>query len=317
MRAAARLPPGLCASIARNSAITQRARQARRGGDRGARATTRRPSIAVPQPGAPPGAPQPTVPRSLPDPRSLFLDLHYSLARAAGAADARRAWPTRASATSTTAVASTSATTCRARRASASSTAGGSRRRIRRRRCPSRSSRSPSGSTAPSRCKYRDADHAPACSSGTRRSRRSASRTRCVVEVQPDDADFDTLDVGARLDPLDDQRRAVVRRHRPEPGRPAQRRDPRRRHRASRACRRATCARCARRSLVAPRPARRAPFGSAGRRPRSARVLRARRVVRPTPTSRPSSWATRSTCSRRAASSTRQPRGAAVRRSTT
>ena len=54
-------------------------------------------------------------------------------------------------------VAATSATTWRARRASASSTAGGSRRRIRRRRCPSRSSRSPSGSTAPIPLKYRDA----------------------------------------------------------------------------------------------------------------------------------------------------------------
>ncbi len=34
-----------------------------------------------------------------------------------------------------------------------------------------------------------------------------------------------------RLDPLDDQRLADLRRHRPEPRRPAQRRDPRRRHR--------------------------------------------------------------------------------------
>ena len=38
-------------------------------------------SIAVPQPGSPPGMPQPSAPRSLPDPRSMFLAVHYSLAR--------------------------------------------------------------------------------------------------------------------------------------------------------------------------------------------------------------------------------------------
>jgi hypothetical protein len=38
-------------------------------------------NIAVPTPGSPPGAPVPSVPRSLPDARSLFLGLHYSLAR--------------------------------------------------------------------------------------------------------------------------------------------------------------------------------------------------------------------------------------------
>ena len=38
-------------------------------------------SIAIPQPGTPPGVPQPSAPRSLPDPRSLFLTIHYSLAR--------------------------------------------------------------------------------------------------------------------------------------------------------------------------------------------------------------------------------------------
>jgi len=37
-------------------------------------------SIAIPQPGMPPGA-APSAPRSLPDPRSLFLTIHYSLAR--------------------------------------------------------------------------------------------------------------------------------------------------------------------------------------------------------------------------------------------
>ena len=38
-------------------------------------------SIAVPQPGTPPGVPQPSAPRTLPDPRSMFFQLHYSLAR--------------------------------------------------------------------------------------------------------------------------------------------------------------------------------------------------------------------------------------------
>ena len=38
-------------------------------------------SIAVAQPGTPPGAPVPTVPRSLPDPRSMFMSFHYSLAK--------------------------------------------------------------------------------------------------------------------------------------------------------------------------------------------------------------------------------------------
>jgi hypothetical protein len=38
-------------------------------------------SIAVPQPGSPSGMPQPSAPRSLPDPRSMFLAVHYSLAR--------------------------------------------------------------------------------------------------------------------------------------------------------------------------------------------------------------------------------------------
>ncbi|MBL8352445.1 MAG: zinc-dependent metalloprotease, partial [Burkholderiaceae bacterium] len=52
-------------------------------------------TLAQPQPGAPPGTPVPTVPGGLPDPRSLFLGLHYSLARlpvqpmAARPADAR------------------------------------------------------------------------------------------------------------------------------------------------------------------------------------------------------------------------------------
>ena len=37
-------------------------------------------SIAQAQPGGPPGAPVPSVPRSVPDPRSLFITMHYSIA---------------------------------------------------------------------------------------------------------------------------------------------------------------------------------------------------------------------------------------------
>jgi len=36
-------------------------------------------NIAVPQPGTPPGAPVPTVPQTLPDVRSLFMTLHYTI----------------------------------------------------------------------------------------------------------------------------------------------------------------------------------------------------------------------------------------------
>ena len=38
-------------------------------------------TVSLPTPGAPPGAPVPSAPRSVPDPRSLFMTLHYSLAR--------------------------------------------------------------------------------------------------------------------------------------------------------------------------------------------------------------------------------------------
>lgn len=38
-------------------------------------------AIAQPNPAAPPGTPQPSRPQSVPDPRSLFMTLHYSLAK--------------------------------------------------------------------------------------------------------------------------------------------------------------------------------------------------------------------------------------------
>ena len=117
-------------------------------------------------------------------------------------------------------------------RASTTSTAGGSRRRTRPRRCPSRSSRSCSGSTATSpsatgpRC-------APASSNGTRRSSGSASRTRSVVEMQPDDADWDAVDVRHASVRWMTDGAPELRRHRPVDRRSAHRRDPRRGHRLS------------------------------------------------------------------------------------
>jgi hypothetical protein len=48
-------------------------------------------NIAVPQPGAPPGAPVPTVPGGMPDPRSLFIGLHFSLMQLPDKPMARRA----------------------------------------------------------------------------------------------------------------------------------------------------------------------------------------------------------------------------------
>jgi len=48
-------------------------------------------SLAVPQPGTPPGVPLPSLPGGVPDPRSLFLKVHYSLARLPEVAMARRA----------------------------------------------------------------------------------------------------------------------------------------------------------------------------------------------------------------------------------
>ncbi len=38
-------------------------------------------SISAPQPGAPPGFPMPSIPRSLPDPRSLFMTVEYAIAK--------------------------------------------------------------------------------------------------------------------------------------------------------------------------------------------------------------------------------------------
>ena len=47
-------------------------------------------NIAVPTPGAPPGAPVPTTPRTLPDPRSMVLGLYYSISKLPDTVMARR-----------------------------------------------------------------------------------------------------------------------------------------------------------------------------------------------------------------------------------
>jgi hypothetical protein len=48
-------------------------------------------NIAVPQPGGPPGLPQPTVPRALPDPRSMVLGVHIAIGKLPDVPMARRA----------------------------------------------------------------------------------------------------------------------------------------------------------------------------------------------------------------------------------
>ncbi|MES2956553.1 MAG: zinc-dependent metalloprotease [Pseudomonadota bacterium] len=48
-------------------------------------------NIAVPQPGSPPGGPVPLTPRALPDPRSMVLGLYYSLSKLPEVPMARRA----------------------------------------------------------------------------------------------------------------------------------------------------------------------------------------------------------------------------------
>jgi hypothetical protein len=47
-------------------------------------------NVAVPQPGGPPGAPQPTVPRALPDPRSMILGVHIAIGKLPEVPMARR-----------------------------------------------------------------------------------------------------------------------------------------------------------------------------------------------------------------------------------
>ena len=132
----------------------------------------------------------------------------------------------------------------------------------------SRSSRSSSGSTAPIPLKYRDAITAGVLE-WNKAFEQIGFKNAVRVEIQPDDADFDTLDFGRASIRWMTNAAPALRRDRPEPRRPAQRRDPRRRHRRSRACRRATSARCA------PRCCRRPASTEPGRAARRRRAQRA------------------------------------------
>ena len=237
-------------------------------------ATTRPASISVPQPGTPPGVPQPSAPKSLPDPRSMFLTIALFARAAAGRADARRAAPIRASATSR-AAASTSATTCSARRASASSTAGASRRRI-----PAAALSEPVkpivfwiDRTVP--FKYRAVITAGVLE-WNKAFEKIGFKNAVRVEVQPDDADFDTLDFGrssirwmtnAVAVASARSARATSTRAAARSSTPTS---------ASRACRRATSAPRARRSCR--RPASTTRSATPIRRRRSSRCLMSGRV---------------------------------------
>ena len=179
----------------RNSAITKVRGERRRSSCSRSSATTRPASIAVPQPGPPSGMPQPSAPRSLPDPRSMFLAVHYSLARLpAEPMKGRKADPRVGYFDS------------------GRFDFSNDLERTPRQRFVNRwrlEKKDPAAAlsepvkpivfwldrTVP--VKYRAGRSPPACSSGTRRSRRSASRTRSRSQIQPDDADFDTLDLTA------------------------------------------------------------------------------------------------------------------------
>ena len=209
------------ARATRSTAATRRSPSvrgnARSGGVRGARRTTRPLGIAAAAARRPPGQPGADDPAArCPMPRSMFLGMHYSLAvlpeqpmrpRKAdprvGYFDTAGAW--------------TSATTSRARRAGATI----NRWRLEK-KDPSAELSEPVkpiafwlDRTIPAEVPRRRSP--PASSVWNDAFERIGFKNAIVVKMQPDDADFDTLDVGAALDPLDDQRAAVVRRHRPEP----------------------------------------------------------------------------------------------------
>ncbi|ACB35229.1 conserved hypothetical protein [Leptothrix cholodnii SP-6] len=150
-------------------------------------------SLAQPQPGAPAGAPAPRLPVTLPDPRSLFVKLHYSLSRlpeqpmAARPADARVGH-------FTTVVSDFSDDLQRSPKL----------RHVNRWRLEKKD---PSAALSPPvkpitywldrtiPLKYRDAvrDGILAWNAAFER---IGFQDAIVVKVQPDDADFDTLDVG-------------------------------------------------------------------------------------------------------------------------
>ena len=183
------------ASTPRNSGDHRGARLAAVAGDPDAEPLLRRPASRVPQPGTPPGMPVPTVPRTLPDPRSLFVGHHYSLAPLAGAsrcaarrADARVGLMTQPC--------STSATTWRASprvahgRALAAGEEGPGGRAVRAGQAdhllarPQRAAEVPRGG------------HARRILEWNKAFEKIGFKDAIVVKQQPDDADFDTLDLG-------------------------------------------------------------------------------------------------------------------------
>ena len=138
---------------------------------------------------------------------------------------------------------------------------------------------------------------ARASSSGTRRSRRSASATPSRCGQQPDDADFDPEDIDVQHVPLDHQRDAGVRAIGPSPRQPAHRRDPRRRHHLREPRRRAPVARSCRSQVL--------PNGDRLDRGLDAAVAAPTSAERPARPARPAShadqlrptrWPMRSTC---------------------
>ena len=136
----------------------------------------------------------PSAPRSLPDPRSMFFGLHYSLARLpAEPMERAQGRPARSA---------TSQRPRRLQRRPRAHAAAALREPLAAReegpdgaRCPSRSSRSSTGSTAPSR-----SSTAPRSRAGVlewnKAFEKIGFKDAIRVKVQPDDADFDTLDFG-------------------------------------------------------------------------------------------------------------------------
>jgi len=153
-------------------------------------------AIAVPTPGSPPGAPVPTVPATLPDPRSMFMTLHYTLAKlpeqpmAGRAADARIGYFTDTQYDFGDDIARTPAV-----------------RRVMRWRLEKKDPAAPLSEpvkpivywldrTIP--LKYRDAI-ASGVLEWNKAFERIGFKDAIQVKVQPDDADFDTLDGGASI----------------------------------------------------------------------------------------------------------------------
>lgn len=153
-------------------------------------------TIAVPTPGAPPGAPVPTTPRTLPDARSMFVTLHYTLMKlpeqpmAARRADARVGYFTASHFDFSDDLARTPSV-----------------RYVQRWRLEKKDPAAPLSEpvtpivywldrTIP--LKYRDAVTAGILE-WNKAFERIGFKNAIEVKVQPDDADFDTLDGGASV----------------------------------------------------------------------------------------------------------------------